>query len=235
MAPSQSTLSTRNGAAWASICPAPAPRIPLSLLRSAIVGFAKTLSGVGVCHPQLVPTEGPCVFYANHASMADLLLIWSTLPRRARTRARPVAGADFWLASRPRAFIARSLFDAVLIDRDAENRAEDPVERMIDAIDRGASLILFPEGTRNTSERLLLPFKSGLYHLANARPNVPLLPVWLSNPNRLLPKGKVLPVPYLCTVKFGPPIKLSPKEGKEAFLSRATRNLSTLAHPCEAG
>jgi 1-acyl-sn-glycerol-3-phosphate acyltransferase len=117
----------------------------------------------------------------------------------------------------------------VLIDRNPETRQEDPIALMASALDAGSSLILFPEGTRNMSDEPLLPFKSGLYHLANARPQVELVPVWIENLNRVMPKGEFVPIPLLCTVTFGAPLSVRDGEDKDAFLGRARTALLGLA------
>ena len=102
---------------------------------------------------------------------------------------------------------------------------------MAEALDQGASLVLFPEGTRNTTDEPLLPFKSGLYRLLSARPGVPCIPVWIGNADRVLPKGACLPVPLFCTVTFGAPTRLRPGEPLASFLPRARRMLLELARP----
>jgi 1-acyl-sn-glycerol-3-phosphate acyltransferase len=102
------------------------------------------------------------------------------------------------------------------------------VELMAQAIAQGSSLILFPEGTRNTTDEPLLPFRSGLYHLAKAKPEIELVPVWIDNISRVMPKGEMLPIPLLCSVIFGAPIELQAGEGKDAFLSRARSALLAL-------
>jgi 1-acyl-sn-glycerol-3-phosphate acyltransferase len=99
---------------------------------------------------------------------------------------------------------------------------------MAAALDQGSSLILFPEGQRNSSDTPLLPFKSGLYHLAKTRPGVDLVPVWIANLNRVMPKGEIIPVPLICTLTFGSPLHLTPDESKDAFLARATQALLAL-------
>ncbi len=127
-----------------------------------------------------------------------------------------------------RAFAGRDVFRAVLIDRNPENRAEDPVELMVGALDEGSSLILFPEGGRNMGPDPLLPFKTGLFHVASKRPKVDLVPTWIENLNAILPKGEIVPVPLLCTVTYGKPIHLGDGETKEAFLKRAEQALVAL-------
>lgn len=160
------------------------------------------------------------VYFANHTSNGDFVLIWTALPRDMRAMTRPVAAADYWLTTKVRQFLGRDVFNAVLIQRDPERRVEDPVTQMVAALDEGASLILFPEGGRNQGEGLL-PFKTGLYHLAKARPEVDLVPCFIRNLNRVLPKGEIVPVPLICTVTFGAPLHLAEGEEKSAFLARA--------------
>ena len=120
------------------------------------------------------------------------------------------------------------MFNAVLIDRRPENRTEDPVAQMTAALDAGSSLILFPEGKRNSADTPLLAFKSGLYHLASARPSVDLVPVWIANLNKVMPKGEIIPVPLICTLTFGSPMHLAAGEEKAAFLARAADALLAL-------
>lgn len=160
------------------------------------------------------------VFFANHTSNGDTVILWSVLPRKLRQTTRPVAAADYWLTDPIKSYIGRKVFNCVLIQRDPAHRVQDPVAQMTEALAEGSSLILFPEGTRN-AEPDLLPFKPGLFHLAEARPDVPLVPVWIENLDRVLPKGEVVPLPFICTVRFGAPIHLAPGESKGAFLKRA--------------
>jgi 1-acyl-sn-glycerol-3-phosphate acyltransferase len=100
---------------------------------------------------------------------------------------------------------------------------------MTAALDGGSSLIVFPEGTRNTGEAPLLPFKSGLYHLARARPDLDLVPVWIDNLNRVMPKGEIVPIPLICTVTFGAPIRVGETQSKEEFIARAEAALLALS------
>ena len=173
------------------------------------------------------------IYYANHGSHGDFMLVWISLPRRWRAAARPVAGSDYWLTGRLKRFIIRNVFNALLIPRDS-GRPQDITEQIAAALDAGDSLILFPEGTRNTDDQTrLLPFKSGIYHLARARPDTELVHIWIDNISRLLPKGKILPVPLLCEVHIGQPLRLHDHEDKESFLARSREALLALA-PADA-
>ena len=171
----------------------------------------------------------PCVYFANHSSHGDFVLVWAVLPPRLRKQARPVAGAEYWLKSKVSTFIGRDVFNAVLIEREREKRTQDPIALMTTAIDDGSSLILFPEGTRNQTDARLLPFKSGLFHLVSASPDVDLVPVWINNLNRVMPKGEIVPIPLICTVTFGDALRIAPNEGKDAFLERMQAALLALA------
>lgn len=201
-----------------------------------LVLFVRMVTAPRAIWAGIEPIPRQRVYFANHTSNADFPLIWSVLPTFLRSKTRPVAASDYWLKNRLRAFFGRDVLNAVLINRDSENRdpEEDPVARMIAAIDGGASLIIFPEGKRNLTEDPLLPFKTGLYHLARARPGVDLVPTWIDNLNSVLPKGEIVPVPLICTVTFGSPIHIAPGEDREIFLDRAHRALAALHKAGEA-
>lgn len=195
----------------------------------AISLFARFMTAPRAIWHGIEPVRRQRVYFANHSSNGDFVLIWTVLPAPLRRQTRPVAALDYWLSSPLRAFIGREVFNAVLIDRRPEARTENPVDQMVAALDEGSSLILFPEGKRNSADEPLLPFKTGLYHLAKARPEVDLVPVWIANLNKVMPKGEVIPVPLICTVTFGAPLNLSPDETKDDFLARASRALLDLA------
>lgn len=201
----------------------------------AIALFAHLVTAVQPVWQGIDPlTRRQRIYFANHASHGDFILLWSVLPELSRQETRPVAGADYWGGSGLRSFIGRDVFNAVLIDRQRGGESADPVEVMAGALDDGASLILFPEGTRNLTDAELLPFRSGLFHLASARPEVDLVPVWIENLNRVLPKGSFIPVPLMCKVIFGEALRIGPGEGKDAFLARSRDALLAL-HPRKDG
>lgn len=195
---------------------------------SAIVVFARFVTAVHGVWQGVEPDQTQRIYFANHCSHGDFVLLWTVLPVKIRQRTRPVAGADYWLSSSLRRFIGCDVFNSVLVQRDRTQRTQDPVQQMAQALDAGDSLIVFPEGTRNTTDAILLPFKSGLYHLARQRPTIELVPVWISNLNRVLPKGEIIPIPLICTVTFGAAIHLQPDEHKHQFIARAAQALRAL-------
>jgi len=201
---------------------------------NAIVLFARFLTAVRGIWLGVEPVPHKRVYYSNHTSNADFVLIWTALPPRMRRQTRPVAAADYWFKSKLRAFIITDVFNAVPIDRRAEVREDDPLAKMVAALDEDASLIIFPEGRRNEGPDPLLPFKTGLFHLAEERPDVDLVPVWLENLNSVMPRGEVFPIPLICTVTFGAPIHLDVGEDKAAFLERASDALLELRPRQEA-
>lgn len=200
------------------------------LTGSLICGFARVLTGVRAIWQGCSPKAVQRVYFANHSSHGDFVLIWASLPADLRMITRPVAGSDYWLKGPIRRFLINDVFRAVLIDREKKDATEDPVAMMASALAAGDSLIIFPEGTRNMTDTLL-PFKSGIFHLTRAYPNAEFVPVWIENINRVMPKGVLIPVPLLCSVTFGEPMMPSPEETKQAFLDRARAALIALAPP----
>ena len=160
------------------------------------------------------------IYFANHQSHLDWVLIWCSLPRDLRATTRPIAAKDYWTSSKLKHWITREVFHAVYVNRQRTDD-QDPLEPLVEALKQGDSLVIFPEGTRG-SGGLPAAFKSGLYHLAEQFPQVTLVPAWIDNVQRVMPKGEVLPVPILCSVTFGAPVAPpQPGEDKRAFLERA--------------
>ena len=202
--------------------------LPARATARLIAGFARLVTGVTGEWRGCRPEPRQRIYFANHASHGDFVLIWTVLPQALRRVTRPVAAADYWARGGLRGFIGREVFHAVLIDRHGTAGKNHALEAMTAAVAAGSSLILFPEGTRNTGEEPLLPFRSGLYYLASAFPQVELVPVWIHNISRVMPKGEFLPIPLICGVTFGAPITLGPDEKKRDFLDRARAALLDL-------
>ena len=202
-----------------------------------LAGIARGISGVQVQWAGCEPDERQRVYFANHTSHLEVVVLWSALPSDIRAVTRPIAAKDYWDETPLRRYLAEKVFHAVLLERGSLAKAKNPdeahfvgrhlIEDMAAALGDRNSLILFPEGTRGTGEKIA-PFRSGLYHLALRRPDVELVPAYLENLNRILPKGEFLPVPMLSLLTFGKPIQVAPGEAKDAFLERAREAVSGL-------
>jgi len=159
------------------------------------------------------------IYFANHQSHLDWVMIWAALPRDLRATTRPIAARDYWTSSRFKEWLTTEVFHAVYVSRQRTDD-QDPLEPLVEALKSGDSLVIFPEGTRSNKPEPQ-PFKSGLFHLAEQFPDVQLIPAWIDNVQRVMPKGEVVPVPILCTVTFGAPLQLARGEDKREFLARA--------------
>lgn len=190
------------------------------MMKWTLVGLSRLVSGARARWVGCEPHSRQRIYFANHTSHLDTLVLWAALPPSLRPLTRPVAARDYWGASAPRRFLAESIFNAVLIDRVLAGGVANPVTEMLQALGDRHSLIIFPEGTRSPTGEPGA-FKSGLYHLARERSDVELVPVFMENLNRILPKGSFLPVPLLGGVTIGAPIRLDADEQKVDFLARA--------------
>jgi len=175
------------------------------------------------------------IYFANHQSHLDLVMIWAALPEELRSITRPIAARDYWATTPLKHWITTEVFHAIYVERHGSEAAAGtataptdpsavdrlaPLQPLIDALKSGDSIIIFPEGTRgHTGEPQ--KFRSGLYTLATMFPEVVLVPAWIDNVQRVMPKGEIVPVPILCSVTFGAPIRVEPGEERRTFLDRA--------------
>jgi 1-acyl-sn-glycerol-3-phosphate acyltransferase len=228
------------------------------LMSLFLLGLIRVLTGAQARWYGCPPKAEQRIYFANHQSHADLVMIWAALPEELRSITRPIAAKDYWTKTPFRQWITTAVFNAIYVDRgksrtpnnwgqipisagagmtgaklesdphssDASDAA-DPLEPLVEALEHGDSIILFPEGTRGNAEEPQ-PFKAGLFNLAQKFPQVVLVPAWIDNIQRVMPKGEVVPVPILCSVTFGAPIRLEPQEERREFLDRARRAVIAL-------
>jgi 1-acyl-sn-glycerol-3-phosphate acyltransferase len=206
-------------------------------IASILAAVARGITGVQVQWAGCEPDERQRIYFANHSSHLDFVVLWSALPPGIRAKTRPIAAKDYWEKSRLRRYLAEKVFKAVLIDRGGTGKSHHAEEghmaarTLIDdlalALGDKHSMIFFPEGTRGNGDEVG-PFRSGLFHLAHRRPDVQLVPAYLENLNRILPKGEFVPVPMLSLLTFGEPIQMKPDEHKDEFLERAREAVSSL-------
>lgn len=192
----------------------------LTLLTRLLVGAYPQWQGCA-------PSRTQRIYFANHSSHMDAIVIWSSLPAELRAKTCPVAAKDYWEKGALRRRIAIKELKVVLIDRHHTAHA-NPLDPLIQALHEGSSLIIFPEGTRRP-QPLPSPFKSGLWRLMREFPDVELIPVYIENLHRSMPKGTLIPIPTICSVRFGAPLPHSPDDSKEDFLNRARNAVIQLA------
>ncbi|WCM92584.1 1-acyl-sn-glycerol-3-phosphate acyltransferase [Acidovorax sp. NCPPB 2350] len=260
------------------------------LMSLFLLGLVRLLTGSQARWYGCPPKAEQRIYFANHQSHADLVMIWAALPQELRSITRPIAAKDYWTKTPFRQWITTAVFNAVYVDRvsgpPAAARApaegapaapaqapaaqpaagpaptqgmlegfnasaattaapaaaqppaspealraalaeDDPLAPLVRALESGDSIVIFPEGTRGNGDEPQ-PFKSGLFRLAQMFPQVVLVPAWIQNVQRVMPKGEVVPVPILCSVTFGAPVELAPGEERRAFLDRARRAVIAL-------
>ena len=224
-----------------------------------LLGLVRVLTGSQARWYGCPPKAEQRIYFANHQSHADLVMIWAALPEELRSITRPIAARDYWTKSPFRQWITSAVFNAIYVERQAAPATPatidasttppqappapavppspetlraalpegDPLAPLVRALESGDSIIIFPEGTRGHGDDPQ-PFKSGLFRLAQMFPQVVLVPAWINNVQRVIPKGEVVPVPILCSVTFGAPIQLEPGEERRPFLDRARRAVMAL-------
>jgi 1-acyl-sn-glycerol-3-phosphate acyltransferase len=184
-----------------------------------LLGLIRVLTGSQARWHGCPPKAEQRIYFANHQSHADLVMIWAALPKELRSVTRAIAARDYWTKSPFKQWLTTEVFNVIYVSRE-RTADEDPLEPLLEALSHGDSIILFPEGTRGYAEEPQA-FKAGLYNLAVKCPGAVLVPAWINNVQHVLPKGEVVPVPVLCSVTFGAPIQLQDGEDRSAFLKRA--------------
>ncbi|HOZ63161.1 MAG TPA: lysophospholipid acyltransferase family protein [Burkholderiaceae bacterium] len=196
------------------------------LMSYFLLGLVRLLTGSQARWHGCPPKAEQRIYFANHQSHADLIMIWAALPKELRSVTRPIAARDYWTQTPFKKWITTEVFNAIYVARDKVDD-QDPLAPLYDALGNGDSIILFPEGTRGYADEPQ-SFKSGLYNLALKFPDVVLVPAWINNIQRVMPKGEVVPVPVLCSVTFGAPLQLGAGEDRRAFLDRARQAVIAL-------
>ena len=208
-----------DAAPWRSRLAARVSPLAAAAVSLFLLGLIRVLTGAQARWWGCPPKAEQRIYFANHQSHADLVMIWAALPKELRRGTRAVAAREYWTKSPFKRWITTAVFNVIYVSRE-RNALEDPLEPLIEALAAGDSLILFPEGTRGHFDDPQA-FKAGLYNLALKFPQVELIPAWIANVQRVMPKGQVVPVPVLCSVTFGTPMQVQDGEDCHAFLQRA--------------
>jgi len=201
------------------------------MLNNLLFWFSRVYWGVNSINVERINTPKQKVFFANHGSHLDTITILTALPEEVKIKTRPVAAADYWGKNFLNRYISKKILNCVLINRNSQKISDvdriNPLEPVYEALNEGFSVIIFPEGTRNTTEE---PgeFKSGIYHLMQKYPDIEFIPVYLKNVSKSMPKGTFHPLPLICTIYFGSPMEKIENENKTEFLNRARTSVINL-------
>lgn len=183
----------------------------------AIKPFMTLFIGLRVSGRKYLARSEPFVLIANHSSHLDTISLLSLFPLNRLRNIRPVAAADYFERNRYVSLFTKTLFNILPIARKNITTENNPLRRMREAIEAGDSLIIFPEGTRGSGEQIG-EFRSGVAHLIEKMPDVPVIPAYLVNMGRSLPKGEFIPVPFFCEIRIGAPRVL---QGSRQEITRA--------------
>ena len=168
--------------------------------------FLRLFCGVRVAGRENIDVTGPSVIIANHNSHFDTLFLFYILPVLRIRKTHAVAAKDYFSRSRILFALASLLFSPVWLDRGKQPRGNNPLKEMEHRLAEGHSVILFPEGTRGQPGEMQ-HFKSGLGRLIANHPDIPIVPVVLLGPERVLPKGRIVPLPLHGEIIISPPQK----------------------------
>jgi 1-acyl-sn-glycerol-3-phosphate acyltransferase len=180
--------------------------VQMTFFAFAIRPFLTLFIGLRVLGREHLPKSAPAIMIANHSSHLDTVSLLGLFPLRQLSQLRPVAAADYFERNALVSVFSKTLFNILPISRKSITVDTNPLPRMEAALRAGQSLILFPEGTRGSGEDLAR-FHSGAAHLIEKCPDVPVVPIFLVNMGRSLPKGEWIPVPFFCEARIGPPQK----------------------------
>jgi 1-acyl-sn-glycerol-3-phosphate acyltransferase len=188
--------------------------------------FLKVFIGLKYVNEKTLKNKKQFILIANHNSHMDTMAIMSAIPSRYIHKVHPIAARDFFGGSLFKKILMRYLVNATLIQRDREDPENDPIDSMDKMLKKSRSLILFPEGSRGVPG-VMTKFKKGLGYLIQRNPEIKVIPVYLDNVYKTLPRGKNLILPYNCSIKFGDPIQFKSMEMEDILLSseKAMQNL----------
>lgn len=188
--------------------------------------FLKIFIGLKYVNEKTLKNKKQFILIANHNSHMDTMAIMSAIPSRYIHKVHPIAARDFFGGSLFKKILMRYLVNATLIQRDRDDPENDPIDSMDKMLKKSRSLILFPEGSRGVPG-VMTKFKKGLGYLIQRNPEIKVIPVYLDNVYKTLPRGKNLILPYNCSIKFGDPIQFKSMEMEDILLSseKAMQNL----------
>jgi 1-acyl-sn-glycerol-3-phosphate acyltransferase len=142
-----------------------------------------------------LPVSGPAIIAANHNSHLDILYLIALMPLKALALLRPVAAADYFCSTPLTSWLSSTFLGIIPLERKRGSFHADPLAGPAAALEQGEIVIIFPEGSRGKPEELG-QIKPGVAHLAKRFPSVPVVPVFMRNLGKSLPRGSFVLVPF---------------------------------------
>jgi 1-acyl-sn-glycerol-3-phosphate acyltransferase len=190
--------------------------------------FLKLFVGVKFQNARFLLKEKQFIIVANHNSHLDTMTILASLPSKIISKVKPVAAQDHFGKTKLKEKLSNYFINTLLIQRkrDKDNLENDPINKMVKALDDGYSLILFPEGTRGAPE-VQQPLKPGIAYVLSARPTVKYVPAFMKGMGKAMPKDDNLIVPHNSSLVYGSPTLI---EGTEVadIVAQVERSINQL-------
>ena len=159
--------------------------------------------GVRVSGRKKLPVEGPAIIVANHNSHLDVLTLFTLFPLSTLVNVQPVAAADYFLRNKVIGWFALKVIGIIPVYRGAHQA--NPLQACVDALAAKKIVIIFPEGTRGEPGKFA-EIKSGIWHLSQQCPEVPIIPVYMHGLDRSMGKGQKIPVPFFIDIFIDEPL-----------------------------
>ena len=206
-------------------------KLVLNIIYSFLLrGFLKIFVGVKFSKADFLLEEEQFIIVANHNSHLDTMTILASLPSKIIHKVKPVAAADHFGRTKLKEKLTNFFVNTLLIQRkrDKENPDNDPINKMIDALDNGYSLLIFPEGTRGEPE-ISQPLKPGIAIVLANRPKVKYVPAYMKGMGKAMPKNDNLILPYNSVLIYGKPSNIDNIE-TEQILSQIQKDFIDLSN-----
>ncbi|MSP28627.1 MAG: 1-acyl-sn-glycerol-3-phosphate acyltransferase [Methylococcales bacterium] len=181
--------------------------------------------GISVRGREHLPMSGPAIVVANHNSHLDTMALMSLFPLSVINKVHPVAAADYFLRNPIIKWFALNIAGIIPLERRMREKGCDIFIPVIEALDCGSIVIIFPEGTRGEPETMS-KLKNGISHLLSERPDVPVIPVFFHGLGKCLPKGEVILVPFFIDAFIGEPLYWA--GGRQLFMDALVERMHEL-------
>lgn len=181
--------------------------------------------GLNIRGKHKLPEKGPCVIIANHNSHLDTLVLMSLFRGKSFAKVRPVAAGDYFMKNKFLAFFSTKVMNIIPIERKMTRDFRGMFKPVLEALDDGGIIILFPEGSRGEAEQLS-KYKSGIYYLMREKPEVPIVPLFIHGLGKALPKGSFVFVPFFVDIFVGD--KFFFTDNRSDFMAEMNRRMDTL-------